>query len=66
LQRLEGRGSVISGTYRRVDDMKNRRSVGMLVMADHIPDVVTNRVSSILASEVRGSVLRKGDWVVPR
>lgn len=32
----------------------------------YIPDVVTSRVSSILASEVRGSVLQRGEWVVPR
>ena len=32
----------------------------------YIPDVVTSRVSSILASEVRGTVLQRGEWVVPR
>jgi hypothetical protein len=32
----------------------------------YIPDVVTNRVSSILASEVRGSVQTSDGWEVPR
>lgn len=32
----------------------------------YIPDVVTSRVSGILASEVRGSVLQRGTWVVPK
>jgi hypothetical protein len=31
----------------------------------YIPDVVTNRVSALLAGALRGSVLQQGRWVVP-